>query len=648
MLFADGIKLKNALIQIVLETDKRLKFKKIKLRNSKYINWIFGASLMFSAYLFSAISVKSELVASSDFVFNQADTIPQKISIHSEDNQIIDATFSPPIQYLKGNVKVYHNNTFMYCDTAVLQGGLLQMRGNVVMLQNDTIKLFADSLTYQAENSMSVLYGEISLLNGAQKLYTTKLSYHVRDKIASYDQKARLHDGSATLTSIRGVYRLNERKAIFRDKVQITDQDFKLFTDSLAYLTKDKKAEYLSPVKIYQDSSEVYAEGGWYNIGDKKGYFIGNAQITSGLTRGTADTIVVDRTNSSMSMISVDSLCYYESESDTAVAKKITYFKNEEQFFLDGNVNYRGADNNMQGERISYNKKTGSFITSGRSTISDPPMIITSDSLNYSKSEKKGVAHGKVIWKDTAANTTILSDHLYYKGHENYINAYNDTGRPSFITLLDNDTLFMKADTLRSFQKFIQTDTMHSDTIPIFTGFKNVKIFKSDLQMVCDSFVLNQRDSLFTLFDKPVVWTDTTQIAGDTICFKIKGNSLDNCRVKKSGTVITSEDLQYFDQIKGDDILCHFKSGKMNDMAVNGDAEMVYYIKDDEKAYIGVNKTQSSSIKFLFEEKKIKSIHFYIDATSKVSPMKSTNHEGIKIKGFKWIPDLRPRNKNEI
>jgi len=630
------------------KTNKKLEFKKIKLRSNKYLNWFAGSFLIISAFLVSNNSAKSELVPLSGFVRNHADTIPQKISIHSEDNQIIDATFSPPIQYLNGNVKVYHNNTFMYCDTAVLQGGLLKMRGNVVMLQNDTIKLFADSLIYQSENAMSVLYGEISLLNGSQRLYTTKLNYHVRDKIASYDQKARLHDGSATLTSIRGVYRLNERKAIFRDKVQINDNDLKLYTDSLAYFTQQKKAEYLSPVKIYQDSSEVYSEGGWYNIGEKKGYFIGNAQMTSGRTKGLADTIIVDRTNSSMSMISVDSLCYYESESDTAVAKKITYFQNEEQFFLDGNVNYRGADNNMQGNRIRYNKKTRSFITSGRSTISDPPMIITSDSLNYSKSEKKGVAHGMVIWKDTAANTIILSDHLYYKGKENYINAYNDTGRPSFITLLDNDTLFMKADTLRNFQKIIQSDSAQIDTIPYFAGFQKVKIFKSDLQMVCDSLTLNQRDSLFTLFNKPIVWTDTTQIAGDTIYFKISGNSLDNCRVKQSGTVITSEDLQYFDQIKGEDILCHFKSGKMSNMAVTGNAEMIYYLKDDEKAYIGVNKTQSSSIKFLFEEKKIKSIHFFIDATSKVSPMKSTNHEGIKIKGFKWIPELRPRNKNEI
>ena len=107
---------------------------------------------------------------------NQGD--PKQISIHSEDNQIIDATFLPATQYLNGNVQVYHSGTFMYCDRAVLKGSTLKMYSNVVLLQNDTIKIFADSLHYNGDSLVAFLYGDIILENGpTKKLYTSFLKF---------------------------------------------------------------------------------------------------------------------------------------------------------------------------------------------------------------------------------------------------------------------------------------------------------------------------------------------------------------------------------------------------------------------------------------------------------------------------------------
>ncbi len=91
----------------------------------------------------------------------------KNISIHSENNQIIDATFLPATQYLNGDVKIYHAKTFMYCDTAILRGNILKMRHNVVLLQNDTIKIFSDSLRYDGDSLVAYLYGDIILQNGS-------------------------------------------------------------------------------------------------------------------------------------------------------------------------------------------------------------------------------------------------------------------------------------------------------------------------------------------------------------------------------------------------------------------------------------------------------------------------------------------------
>ncbi|MBK7634826.1 MAG: hypothetical protein IPJ13_11475 [Saprospiraceae bacterium] len=75
----------------------------------------------------------------------------KSITIHSENSQIIDATTEPPTQYLNGDVKLYHSGTFMFCDSAILRGTQLVMMHNVVMMQNDTIKIFCDSLRYDGD-----------------------------------------------------------------------------------------------------------------------------------------------------------------------------------------------------------------------------------------------------------------------------------------------------------------------------------------------------------------------------------------------------------------------------------------------------------------------------------------------------------------
>ena len=53
------------------------------------------------------------------------DSTNRKFSLHAEDNQIIDAATEPMIQYLNGNVKIYHEGTFMFCDRAILRNQIL-------------------------------------------------------------------------------------------------------------------------------------------------------------------------------------------------------------------------------------------------------------------------------------------------------------------------------------------------------------------------------------------------------------------------------------------------------------------------------------------------------------------------------------------
>ncbi len=83
-------------------------------------------------------------------------------------------------------------------------------------------------------------------------------------------------------------------------------------------------------------------------------------------------------------------------------------------------------------------------------------------------------------------------------------------------------------------------------------------------------------------------------------------------------------------------------------MDVDGDAQIVYYLTDDEKAYSGVNTTEASNMSFLLKDNKITDIRNYREPKSKVLPMKKTDHEAIKVKGFIWNIDKRPSGEKDL
>ena len=637
-----------------------------------------------------------------------------KITLHNEDNQIVDATTDPATQYLNGNVKVYHSGTFMFCDTAILRGNYLRMYHNVAMVQHDTILLFADSVHYNGDDGFAVLFGQIILDNGGKKLYTTHLEYDVRNKIAYYTRNARLEDGKSSLISRRGQYLLNEKKAYFAGNVFISGENFSLVSDSISYNTENQVTNYFSPVRIKRDTADIYSLGGWFDLDDKVGDFIGNAQYVSGSTMANADTIQYNGQQDYITLKSKEQRSSYISEKDTAYAFEIFYDRKTEVFKLTGDSYYKNDKNEVRGEIVNFNKSTESFRVSGRSFISDPPTIIEADDISYDKLSKTGIADCNVVWQDTTAKTTIYADHVEYRGEDKYMKATNDEGRPLFTTLIDSDTLFLRADTLKSFQiikerkpekmtalnnknavdfkssknrdvqisegtvekdslmhipsventvsaanvdstemAFI-TDTLMvntsviMDTIVYFVGDNNVRMYKSDMQSVCDSLIYTIKDSIFTLAGSPFVWTDSTQISGDTMQIFLREKKVDRLTAGANALIVTSEDLIFFNQIRGKQLESFFENGKAKRMDIDGNAEALYYILDKEKAYIGVNRTECSNMKFYFNDNKISEIRFYNEPASRVIPMQKADHEGLKVKGFIWNAAVRPFSNEDL
>lgn len=191
-------------------------------------------------------------------------------------------------------------------------------------------------------------------------------------------------------------------------------------------------------------------------------------------------------------------------------------------------------------------------------------------------------------------------------------------------------------------------DTLTQSPYRLIRAYDDVRLFKSDLQGKADSLVFNDRDSLFTFFDDPLLWTDTTQFSADTITLSVRHKQIHDITLVQRALIISELYGTYYDQIKGKRVVADFDSSAIRDMWVTGNAESIYYTRDDKSAFIGVNQTICSKMYFTFKDNQIDLLKYFGENSSTMTPMGEAQHDALRLEGFQWREEERPQSVNAI
>jgi lipopolysaccharide export system protein LptA len=558
------------------------------------------------------------------------------------------------LRKLSGNVRLRQENTLVYCDTAIIDDytNNAYLKGNVILLQGDSVRIFADSAHYVADIKTSDLFSNVVLVNGKQQLFTDKLRYDMANKIATYHTGATLSNGKSQLVSKHGYYHVNDKMVFFKGNVLVTDPDFTMRTDTMSFNTEKQTVYFLDSTLISERNSKIYTEGGFYDIENNFAEFDKNPQYLKEGQIGKARKMRYNGATKEY-ILEGDAVIDDPAKKQKTTADFIRYLSETKQTILRGNAHYQDSTRNITGPEIHYNEQTKSYEFIGRGRVSDPPNIIEADSLNFNEQLGNGLAMGSVNWQDTANNVSILAFRMDYNKKSDYLNAFGAFGergahgRPLMKSLVDKDTMYMSADTLTSYKP----DS--SKSVRLLLAHRDVRIFKSDLQGICDSLTFSSADSIFRFYKLdslhlPILWSDTSQFSGDTIRLQMKNKHLDRLWLRKNALVINSEEGLMFNQIKGRNTTAFFSNNKVREMLVEGNAEAVYYAIDDKKAYVGVNETACSEMRLFFTENKVDHIRFYTQPAGKFTPMKKAGKESKKLKGFFWEKVRRPRSVGDL
>ncbi len=590
-------------------------------------------------------------------VFAQAesktDTLPPSyIYVDRADQAEFINRANENLRKLSGNVILHQDTVFIFCDTAYLWENDAKIVGNVSIQQGDSLTIYGDSLLYDSQMRKARLFGEVILKHKLQELHTHQLDYDLVSKKAYYLDGAILKEKESKLYSKIGHFYVKENTVYFKDSVTIDNPSMHLQTDTLAFNTQTKLARFLAPTLIQQGESLIYCEEGYYDLNTKDAEFRKNAEYQKRDQKAWADTMHYDGT---LKEITLSGNAYMEEGAKKAKADKIIYQDESDMTILKGHAEFRDSLQTVSGELLEYDAKTKSFKSSGRAFVSDPPNLLEADVLDYDKATGIGKAFGHVIWQDTSQKLTVYCDTANYRKKDDYLLARG--GRPLLINVLDGDSLFMRCDTLLV-QRTIQTDTVtvdtmggqqiDADTIRTLSAYRNVRMYKSDMQAVCDSLSYTSVDSSFRFFIDPIVWADTTQFTADTIRMEMRNQKLHQIDLLKNAFLINSKDLVLFNQIVGKVIYAYFVKNNIDKVRVNGNAKSVYYALDEGKGYIGINKVEASSMLIFFGDNQVERIRYYSSPKGEMQPIQSVNPKDYQLKGFKWEIEKRPKSKDDL
>ena len=265
---------------------------------------------------------------------------------------------------------------------------------------------------------------------------------------------------------------------------------------------------------------------------------------------------------------------------------------------------------------------------------------------------------------DTANKTTVIADTIFYnKKNESFL-AF---AKPLMIVEQDQDSIFIAADTLFSARltdlygskdsvakkdtlkevKIIDTKTKDS-TNRYFEAFRNVRIFSDSLQAVCDSMFYSFKDSVFRLYNDPVVWSQENQITGDTILLFTKNKKADRMQVFKNSFIASFVKPEIFNQVKSTRMDAYFIDGVIDSVRARGSAECVYYIQDADSAFTGINQSTSELMDVYFKEKELQRVVFRTAVKGTIWPMKHKTPKEMHLQNFRWRDAERPKTKYEL
>ncbi|MBL7743603.1 MAG: OstA family protein [Chitinophagaceae bacterium] len=556
---------------------------------------------------------------------------------------------------ISGDVKLKQGNTLFYCDSCVINNNTNVFEawgrnGKVHINDYDTTHIYSSHLRYLIKTKQAYLDGGVRMTDGKATLTTPDLEYDMETNIGIYKNGGKVINKKTVLTSQEGWYYADMKDVYFKRNVILNDPAYKIVTDSLLYNSESQTTRFISETIITDSNGRIIkTKEGYYNQQTGKAEFGQRPTIIDGNTEIKANRVAVD--DSSGISVAEGNAIIVDKKNQTTIIAGIIY-------------------RNKNTDAILATRKPLMIIKQDNDSI-----YITADTLFSARLTDLYRSRQYVVTDSIANDTVAVSvDNAPEKGADSI--AINNMGNDSITLPLQKETgnvedssgrdLSSKAARFLSnrpsgpvaspdsavvhTKKGVKTIAINEkdSTNRYFEAYRHVRIFNDSLQAVCDSMFYSFQDSVFRLYDDPVVWAKESQITGDTIHLFTKNKKADKVEAYDNSFLVNRMDDQAFNQIKATRMDGYFVNGDIDSVRAKGFAECIYYIQDEDSAYTGVNQSKSDIMDIYFRNKELYKVVFRSSVTGTLWPIRQKSPSEMQLPNFRWLEERRPKTRLEM
>ena len=471
----------------------------------------------------------------------------------------------------------------------------------------------------------------------------------------------------------------NSRVILFHDGAKIE-------SDLSYYYFNENSFKADGKVNFNQgDSLSLTSDFLEYDGKSKKAFAYGNVILLRPDMRLETDTLYLDR---------IKNIAYYNSRGkiidndNTLRSNSGTYFMGPKKYIFKSNVTIDNPDYNVDSEELEYYTESNYTYFNDKTLITGIDYSILCKNGFYDTYSQRG------FFKENAVinydGKIINGDSIYFENEKSYASAsfnvkINDTINNSIITghygeiFKEKDSAIITKNALAV--NIIKNDSLyiHSDTITItgpdekkiLKGYYDVRILKSDVRGISDSIHFNQETGLIKLLKQPkssrylkaltdeqknkinpIIWFGENQITGDKIFLKsnMQTEELDSLIIRGNVFMSQKDSLvnDRFNQIKGEKLDGLFTEGKLDNVFIEKNSTLLYYMYSDEGEFIGMNNTLASSILIKFNENEISEVSFYRNPDGNVISENKIIINEMKLPGFIWRENEKPESIDDL
>lgn len=432
-------------------------------------------------------------------------------------------------------------------------------------------------------------------------------------------------------------YNGNTKLARLRRHVRLIHQKTTLTTDSLNYDRKKNIAYYFSGGMIEDSLNTLTSRWGQYTPDNHQAIFRDEVKLVNPKFVLTADTLGYNTETYQSDIVGPTTILYDE---ETTIFSTNGWYNTQTELsmLLDRSRIIHVDGITLTGDTIYYDKANGYGRSLGNieSTDSTNHMTLYGNVSEVWEDGGRGYVTDSAMlldWSDSTAFTYMHADTLWTE----------EISYPIF-TLKMRDSLLVDSVMVAQNPDTIWRDTTYQQ----LRAFWHVRVFRNDIQAVCDSARYHGRDSLLTLFGMPICWNEDNQMSADQIDIYFKNETVDYMHGVGNALAVKREGFSEFNQLAGKEMLAYVKDGDVYLVDVKGNAETIFYPREDDGSYVGVNRTQSSFVKMYMQNRQIDHVVFTTATTGVMIPIDQALPEETKLSGFFWAEAERPLRPADI